>query len=87
VTTFSARDLFAQLDGKEFTDHKKMKQSLLGLLEKYSSHFPAGFKYSELLQWGQENGWVIAAKDGTVMIRVNGSPETHRANGKQPDVE
>jgi hypothetical protein len=69
-TRLSSRDLFRQLEGREFEDYVGLHDAVLQLFNENLTGFPPGYSYIQLIEWAKENNWIRPANSKGFRISV-----------------
>jgi hypothetical protein len=64
-----ALQLFAILDGREFTDYREFDSAVQRALTERRSQFPLTYTANQAISLASENGW-IQTSDDTLQIKV-----------------
>ena len=71
---FSARDLFNQLAGQEFGDHKLLEQAVVSMFDDHLTDFPPGYTYRNAIDWAERQGWLFShPKLGLLVVSMHRS--------------
>lgn len=70
---FSSKDLFEKLNGCKFQNYRDLEKSVLMLFNEHLPDFPPSYSYRQLIEWGEQNRWVIPDKERGYRINVEKS--------------
>lgn len=73
TSRFSVRDLFNQLAGQEFGDHKLFEQAVVSVFNAHLDDFPPGYSYRSAISWAETNGWLFSHPEYGLVISMHRS--------------
>lgn len=71
MAAVTLRDLFEELDGRQFENRQEFEQEVIDAFNKHVAELPIGYSYKDAIEGARLSGWLVTDNGHGVTVDVS----------------
>jgi hypothetical protein len=64
MAQLTSKALYGKIDGQRFGSFEDLERAIVQVYNEHLNEFPPGYSYRQLLEWGNQNQWIVRDDGG-----------------------